>query len=98
MSADEHTLSAEQERRRETARKKLLELMSKSKARIGPDYRWDREELYRRFGGPCQADERFMTRPHIPLRFMRATRLNKGVFPTAIRHASEGWHPMKWWC
>jgi hypothetical protein len=36
----------EQQRRRDAARKGLIELMAKSKARTGPGYRWHREELY----------------------------------------------------
>ena len=36
----------EQERRRDAARQGLLDLMSKSQARLGPDYRWRREEVY----------------------------------------------------
>jgi plasmid stability protein len=36
----------EQERRRDAARQGLLDLMSKSQARLGPDYRWDREDVY----------------------------------------------------
>lgn len=34
------------EDRREAARKGLLELMKNSKARLGPDFKWSREELY----------------------------------------------------
>jgi hypothetical protein len=36
----------EQEHRRDAARQGLLKLMSNSEARLGPDYRWNREELY----------------------------------------------------
>jgi hypothetical protein len=35
-----------QEDRREEARRGLLELMRTSTARLGSDYKWDREELY----------------------------------------------------
>jgi hypothetical protein len=34
------------ERRIEEARKGLLELMRTSTARMGPDYKWNREEIY----------------------------------------------------
>jgi hypothetical protein len=36
----------EQDQRREEARRGLLELMEKSTARLGPDYKWNREEIY----------------------------------------------------
>jgi hypothetical protein len=35
-----------QEKRTDEARRGLLELMEKSTARMGPDYKWNREELY----------------------------------------------------
>jgi hypothetical protein len=38
-------IASEQDRRAE-ARRKLRELMDKSEARLGPDYKWNREELY----------------------------------------------------
>ena len=56
----------EQERRREAARQGLLELMSKSEARLGPDYRWHRDDLY---------EERMLPRhEHPDLRGGRKTR------------------------
>ena len=36
----------DQDKRREEARRGLLELMDKSTARLGPDYTWNREEIY----------------------------------------------------
>lgn len=36
----------DQDKRREEARRGLLELMEKSTARLGPDYKWNREEIY----------------------------------------------------
>jgi hypothetical protein len=36
----------DQDLRREEARRGLLELMDKSTARLGPDYKWNREEVY----------------------------------------------------
>jgi hypothetical protein len=36
----------DQDKRREEARRGLLELMDKSTARLGPDYKWNREEIY----------------------------------------------------
>jgi hypothetical protein len=36
----------DQDKRRENARRGLLELMDKSTARLGPDYKWNREEIY----------------------------------------------------
>lgn len=36
----------DQQRRREEARRGLLELMDKSTARLSPDYKWNREEIY----------------------------------------------------
>ena len=38
-------IASEQDRRAE-ARRGLRELMEKSQARLGPDYKWNREELY----------------------------------------------------
>jgi hypothetical protein len=38
-------IASEQDRRAE-ARRRLRELMEKSQARLGPDYKWNREELY----------------------------------------------------
>lgn len=38
-------IASEQDRRAE-ARRRLRELMDKSEARLGPDYKWNREELY----------------------------------------------------
>jgi hypothetical protein len=37
---------ASEEDRRAEARRRLRELMDKSQARLGPDYKWNREELY----------------------------------------------------
>jgi hypothetical protein len=37
---------ANEDVRREDARKRLRELMETSTGRLGPDYRWNREELY----------------------------------------------------
>ena len=37
---------AGEDARREEARKRLRELMETSTGRLGPDYRWNREELY----------------------------------------------------
>jgi hypothetical protein len=36
----------DQDKRREEARRGLLELIDKSTARLGPDYKWNREEIY----------------------------------------------------
>jgi hypothetical protein len=36
----------DQDKRREEARRGLLELMDKSTARLGHDYKWNREEIY----------------------------------------------------
>jgi hypothetical protein len=36
----------DQDKRREEARRGLLELMDKSTSRLGPDYKWNREEIY----------------------------------------------------
>jgi hypothetical protein len=36
----------DQDLRREEARRGLLELMDKSTTRLGPDYKWNREEVY----------------------------------------------------
>jgi hypothetical protein len=38
-------VASEQDRRAET-RRRLRELMDKSEARLGPDYKWNREEIY----------------------------------------------------
>lgn len=35
-----------QDKRREEARRGLLELIDNSTARMGPDYKWNREEIY----------------------------------------------------
>lgn len=43
---DQLTESIERDQRIEEARKGLLELMRTSTARMGPDYKWNREELY----------------------------------------------------
>ncbi len=36
----------DQDKRREEARRGLLELIDNSTARMGPDYKWNREEIY----------------------------------------------------
>lgn len=36
----------DQDKRREEARRKLLELSDQSTARLGSDYKWNREEIY----------------------------------------------------
>jgi len=36
----------ERDKRQETARKQLLELIDTSTAELGPDYKWNREEIY----------------------------------------------------
>lgn len=36
----------DEDQRRDRARRRLAELAERSTARIGPDYRWSREELY----------------------------------------------------
>jgi hypothetical protein len=38
-------IASEQDRRAD-ARRRLRELMEKSEARLGPDYKWNRKELY----------------------------------------------------
>lgn len=43
---DDLTLIAAEEGRIAEARKGLLELMENSTGRLGPDYQWNREELY----------------------------------------------------
>jgi hypothetical protein len=40
------TETIDRDKRIEEARKGLLELMQTSTARMGPDYKWNREELY----------------------------------------------------
>ena len=42
---DRVRVASEQDRRAE-ARRGLRELMEKSQARLGPDYKWNREEIY----------------------------------------------------
>jgi hypothetical protein len=36
----------DQDKRREEARRGLLELIDNSTARLGPDFKWNREEIY----------------------------------------------------
>jgi hypothetical protein len=36
----------DQDERRESARRKLLELSEQSTARLGPEYKWNRDEIY----------------------------------------------------
>jgi hypothetical protein len=36
----------ERDKRQESARKQLLELIDTSTAELGPDYKWNREEIY----------------------------------------------------
>ena len=46
MVREHFTNVVSQEARREEARRGLIELMRTSTGRLGPDYNWNREELY----------------------------------------------------